>query len=35
MTQLATEGDPDAIRRTRLYLDTVEEIWRLLKQYVE
>jgi osmoprotectant transport system ATP-binding protein len=34
-TRLATEGDPDEIRRSRLYLDTVDEIWRLLKQYVE
>jgi NitT/TauT family transport system ATP-binding protein len=28
-------GDPDEIRRDRHYLDTVEEIWRGLKQYVE
>ena len=34
-TRLATTGDPDAIRRSRLYLDTVDEIWQLLKQYLE
>jgi NitT/TauT family transport system ATP-binding protein len=34
-TRLATTGDPDEIRRSQLYLDTVDEIWRLLKQYVE
>jgi NitT/TauT family transport system ATP-binding protein len=28
-------GDPDAIRRDRRYLDTVEEIWQGLKQYVD
>ena len=28
-------GDPDEIRRSRLYLDTVDEIWQLLKQYVD
>jgi NitT/TauT family transport system ATP-binding protein len=28
-------GDPDDIRRDRHYLDTVEEIWRGLKKYVE
>jgi NitT/TauT family transport system ATP-binding protein len=28
-------GDPDDIRRDRHYLDTVEEIWRHLKKYVE
>jgi NitT/TauT family transport system ATP-binding protein len=28
-------GDPDRIRRDRHYLDTVEEIWQGLKQYVE
>jgi NitT/TauT family transport system ATP-binding protein len=28
-------GDPEAIRRDRHYLDTVEEIWQGLKQYVE
>ncbi len=27
--------DPDAIRRHPAYLDTVEEIWRSLKQYVD
>jgi NitT/TauT family transport system ATP-binding protein len=34
-TRLATMGDPDEIRRSQLYLDTVDEIWQLLKQYVE
>ena len=28
-------GDPDAIRRDQHYLDTVEEIWQGLKQYVD
>jgi NitT/TauT family transport system ATP-binding protein len=28
-------GDPDQIRRDRRYLDTVEEIWRGLRHYVE
>jgi NitT/TauT family transport system ATP-binding protein len=28
-------GDPDRIRRDRAYLDTVEEIWQGLKQYVD
>jgi NitT/TauT family transport system ATP-binding protein len=28
-------GDPDDIRRNQRYLDTVEEIWRGLKQYVD
>jgi len=28
-------GDPDRIRRDRRYLDTVEEIWLGLKQYVD
>jgi NitT/TauT family transport system ATP-binding protein len=28
-------GDPERIRRDRHYLDTVEEIWQGLKQYVE
>jgi NitT/TauT family transport system ATP-binding protein len=27
-------GSPEAIRRDRVYLDTVEAIWRILKQYV-
>ena len=34
-TRLDRTGDPDEIRRSQLYLDTVEEIWRLLKQYVD
>jgi NitT/TauT family transport system ATP-binding protein len=29
------EGDPDEIRRHPVYLDTVERIWRGLRQYVE
>jgi len=28
-------GDPDAIRRHPIYLDTVESIWRSLKHYLE
>ncbi|MEX2318839.1 MAG: ABC transporter ATP-binding protein [Bauldia sp.] len=28
-------GDPDEIRRNQHYLDTVEDIWRGLRQYVE
>jgi NitT/TauT family transport system ATP-binding protein len=27
-------GSPDEIRRDRHYLDTVEEIWQSLRQYV-
>ena len=27
--------DPEAIRRNSTYLDTVEEIWRGLKQYLD
>jgi len=27
-------GSPEAIRRDQVYLDTVEEIWQVLKQYV-
>ena len=33
-TDLATAGAPDEIRRDKVYLDTVEEIWQLLKQYL-
>lgn len=29
------QGDPDEIRRNPVYLDTVEEIWRGLRTYVE
>ena len=29
------EGDPEAIRRDPVYLDTVEHIWQGLKRYVE
>ncbi len=32
---IARDIDPDAIRRHPVYLDTVEEIWRGLKQYVD
>jgi NitT/TauT family transport system ATP-binding protein len=34
-TNLSSLGDPDEIRRSRHYLDVVDEIWQLLKQYVE
>lgn len=34
-TSLGSQGDPDEIRRSRRYLDLVDEIWQLLKQYVE
>jgi len=33
-TGLAHGADPEAIRRDKLYIDTVEEIWQMLKQYV-
>ena len=33
-TDLATAGAPDEIRRDKVYLDTVEEIWQMLKQYL-
>jgi len=29
------DGSPDQIRRDPVYLDTVEEIWRGLREYVE
>ncbi|MEQ9811153.1 MAG: ABC transporter ATP-binding protein [Azospirillaceae bacterium] len=29
------DGDPDEIRRNPVYLDTVEEIWRGIRKYVE
>jgi len=32
---ISREGDPDAIRRHPVYLDTVDGIWRGLKRYVE
>jgi NitT/TauT family transport system ATP-binding protein len=32
---ISRQGDPDAIRRHPVYLDTVDAIWRGLKQYVE
>ena len=34
-TSLGSQGHPDEIRRSRHYLDLVDEIWQLLKQYVE
>lgn len=33
--QIDRSGDPDRIHRDRHYLDTVEEIWQGLKQYVD
>ena len=33
-TGLDRTGDPEEIRRTPEYLDTVDEIWRLLKRYL-
>jgi NitT/TauT family transport system ATP-binding protein len=33
-TSLDRSGSPDEIRRADAYLDTVEEIWQLLKQYL-
>jgi NitT/TauT family transport system ATP-binding protein len=32
---ISREGDPDAIRRHPVYLDTVDSIWQGLKQYLE
>jgi NitT/TauT family transport system ATP-binding protein len=32
---ISREGDPDAIRRNPVYLDTVDAIWRGLKQYLD
>jgi NitT/TauT family transport system ATP-binding protein len=32
---ISREGDPDAIRRHPIYLDTVDAIWQSLKQYLE
>jgi NitT/TauT family transport system ATP-binding protein len=32
--QIARDGSPDDIRRERGYLDTVDEIWAILKQYL-
>ena len=34
-TSLGSQGDPEEIRRSRHYLDLVDEIWQLLKQYVD
>ncbi|WP_436175568.1 ABC transporter ATP-binding protein [Mesorhizobium sp. LjNodule214] len=33
--EIDRSGDPDLIHRDKLYLDTVQEIWRGLKQYAE
>jgi NitT/TauT family transport system ATP-binding protein len=33
--EIDRSGDPDEIRRNQHYLDTVEDIWRGLRQYVE
>jgi NitT/TauT family transport system ATP-binding protein len=33
--QIDRSGSPDEIRRDRAYLDTVEEIWRGLRQFVD
>ena len=33
--EISREGDPDAIRRHPVYLDTVDAIWRGLKQYID
>ncbi|MFC6486756.1 ABC transporter ATP-binding protein [Nitratireductor sp. GCM10026969] len=33
--QIPKDIDPDDLRRDRVYLDTVEEIWHAIKQYVE
>ena len=32
---ISRAGDPDAIRRHPVYLDTVDAIWRALKQYLD
>jgi NitT/TauT family transport system ATP-binding protein len=32
--EIPRTGSPEAIRRDQVYLDTVEEIWQVLKQYV-
>jgi NitT/TauT family transport system ATP-binding protein len=32
--EIERSGGPDAIRRNQRYLDTVDEIWQMLKQYV-
>jgi NitT/TauT family transport system ATP-binding protein len=32
---ISREGDPDAIRRHPVYLDTVDAIWRGLKRYLD
>ena len=32
--EIPRSGSPEAIRRDQVYLDTVDEIWQVLKQYV-
>jgi NitT/TauT family transport system ATP-binding protein len=32
---ISREGDPDAIRRHPVYLDTVDAIWQRLKRYLD
>ncbi len=34
-TGIDRSGDPESIRRDPVYLDTVEEIWSTLKQYLD
>ena len=34
-TGIDRSGDPEGIRRDPIYLDTVEEIWSTLKQYLD
>ncbi len=33
-TDIRSVGTPDEIRRDKRYLDTVEEIWQMLRQYL-
>ena len=33
--EINREGSPEAIRRDKNYLDTVEEIWQMLKKYLD
>jgi NitT/TauT family transport system ATP-binding protein len=32
---ISRSGDPDAIRRHPVYLDTVDSIWRDIKRYLD
>jgi NitT/TauT family transport system ATP-binding protein len=34
-TTISREGDPDAIRRHPVYLDTVDAIWQDIKKYLD